>query len=201
MTIITDSFSQSKFDTLFIGSSKYPLKRTNIFRVSQTGPVDLPSEYEKFEDYSKKVRIDYKFKSDTVDAVELLEDGTEIRVKKYGGCQCAYEDKYINLFSFADTIKLSYKEFSSLHMYIKSSGKRTNFYSSKVSCIYKDTLIEVLHQNMSNGQIFSYWHLNTTIKGSELSKLRETTFVLQDLYYVRKNTTYYLDRQYIITVK
>ncbi len=201
LTIIFSSFSQVKVDTLIIGSKKYPLKKTKIFRVYQTGLIDLPSEYKKFKDYNKKTTVDFKFKSDTTDAISVLEDGSEVWVKKYGSCNNSYSDKYINLFSFADTVKVTYKEFSTLKPYIKTSDSRIYFYSSKISCIYNDTLNEVAHRNMTNGDIFAYWHSYQTLSDSEINKIKQTTFILQDLYYLKKYSTFYLDREFIIIVK
>ncbi len=198
-SIINNSFSQLKVDTLAIGSKKIPLRKVKNFYVYQTGPVDLPSEYEKFNDYTKKTKLDYKFKNDRIEAVELLEDGSQVMLKKYGICNNI--DNYINLFSFTDTIKLSYKEFSNLKPYIQTNGSKLNFIASKVSCIKNDTLIEVVHRNMTNGEVFAYWLANQTTSNSEINKIKQTVFVLQDLYYINNNIIFYLDREFILIVK
>jgi hypothetical protein len=194
-----NSFSQIKVDTLVIGSKKFPLKKVETFYVNQNGPVDLPSEYEKLNDYSKKTKLDYKIKKDKIEAVELLEDGSEVMFKKNGICNTT--DNYINLFSFADTINLTYKEFSNLKPYIKTNTSKLNFITSKVSCIMNDTVTEVNHRNMTNGGIFAYWRANQTTSNSEINKIKQTVFVLQELYYISNNSIFYLDREFIIIVK
>ena len=199
LSITFNSFSQFKVDTLVIGSKKFPLKKAKTFYVNQTGPVDLPSEYVKFNDYSKKTKLDYKIKKDKIEAVELLEDGSEVMFKKNGICNTT--DNYINLFSFADTIKLTYKEFSNLKPYIKTNTSKLNFITSKVSCIMKDTLTEVVHRNMTNGEVFAYWRANQTTSNSEINKIKQTVFVLQELYYISNNSIFYLDREFILIVK
>lgn len=199
LSITFNSFSQIKVDTLVIGSKKFPLKKVETFYVYQTGPVDLPSEYEKFNDYSKKNKLDYKIKKDIIEAVELLEDGSEVMFKKHGICNTT--DNYINLFSFADTIKLTYKEFSNLKPYIKKNGSRLNFMTSKMSCIMNDTLTEIVHRNMTNGDVFAYWRANQTTPNSDINKIKQTVFVLQELYYMHNNSIFYLDREFIIIVK
>lgn len=199
LSITFNSFSQFKVDTLVIGSKKFPLKKAKTFYVNQTGPVDLPSEYVKFNDYSKKTKLDYKIKKDKIEAAELLEDGSEVMFKKNGICNTT--DNYINLFSFADTIKLTYKEFSNLKPYIKTNTSKLNFITSKVSCIMKDTLTEVVHRNMTNGEVFAYWRANQTTSNSEINKIKQTVFVLQELYYISNNSIFYLDREFILIVK
>lgn len=199
LSIAYHSFSQFKVDTLVVGSKTIPLKKVKSFYVYQTGPVDLPSEYEKFKDYSKKTKLDYKYKKDRIAAVELLEDGSEVMFTKNGICNTT--DNYINLFSFVDTIKLTYKEFSNLKSFIKIKGSKINFIASKMICINNDTLTEVVHRNMINGEIFAYWRANSDTPNSEINKIKQTVFVLKDLYYINNNMIFYLDREFILIVK
>ena len=196
-----NSFSQIKVDTLFIGTLKYPLKKSKIFRVYQSGPVDLPSEYEQFKNYNTAKTIKYAYLSDSIDAVELLDDGTKICVRKPRSCKDKYWDNQLNLYSFADTIKLTYNQFSTLKPYIKSNGSKINFYSSKISCLLNDTLTEIEHRNVKDGEIFAYWIPYSKLPDIEVNRIRQTTFILQDLYYLKNNATYYLDRQFIIILK
>jgi hypothetical protein len=73
--------------------------------------------------------------------------------------------------------------------------------TSKVSCINNDTLTEVVHRNMTNGEVFAYWRANQSAQNSEINKIKQTVFVLQGLYYMHNNSIFYLDREFIIIVK
>ena len=206
LIITINSFAQVKIDTLFIGNKKYPLKKTSIYHLYETGSVSLPSEYQKITNYFNGKIVKYKECLDSIDRVEIIEDGpeemngTEIMVRIPRDKQLPHQD--VDLFCFVDTLKITYKEFSNFKLFIKSNNRKTYFSAFKVNYLYKDTLGEVNFRNIFSGDIFSFWNTNNaSLTDEELIKLKQTTFILRGLFYVRKNATYYLDREFIILIK
>lgn len=183
-----------------MGPKKYCLKKTKIFHPFQSGPVYLPSEYESIRKYDKEIDINYKVPADTLARISYDDDGNEIWVKIMPSEKQPY-NRYITLYSFADTVKLAFKEFCDFSPYIKSNNKKRYFCSYKINYLYKDTLGEVTHLNMFGSNIFSFWRPNSIISDNEKDKLKQTYFILTDLYYTKGNATYFFDREFIIVIK
>jgi hypothetical protein len=200
LTLVFNSTAQSKTDTLIIGHKKYALRKSNIYHPVQYGPVSLPSEYDKIQNFNKGIMVNYKASSDTTVVIEDMDDGSQVMIKKTNSYRLE-NGGYFNMYSFLDTIKLTLNEFCKIKPYIKSNNAKINFLASKVNYLYKDTLGEIEYRYLSDGDMFSFWNSCFSLSDLEKNKLKQTVFIVHDLYYVRKNATYYLDREFIIVIK
>ncbi len=191
--------AQLNTDTLFIGHQKVLLRKSRIFHInSQNGPVNLPSEYKKTQDYSSNLSIKYKAKTDSSNSITFYDDGTKLSVIKPNMNQST--GGHINLYSLVDTIKITLIEFCNFKPYIKSNLRKTYFFASKVSYLYHDTLGIIEYINIPNGDLSMFWNPCGSYSKNISDKLKQTTFILQELYYVKSNATYYLDREFIILI-
>ncbi len=197
-------FGQQKYDTLVIASKKYPLQRTKMFHnSSQDGTVLLPSEY-------KELRKNLVFKSkdltDSIIEIDNDEDGNEFITVRWSGKSNPSDTLRVYLHSLTDTLEVKIETFSSLNPYIKIGTKKIYFTSGKVIQFGNGGIKTIIHKYKSDRDIFSYWRPyswkpNTVANLNDKGIFKGTTFILKDLYYAKGNSTYYLDREFVIIFK
>jgi hypothetical protein len=201
---LANSFlSQTKVDTLVLATNKYCLVKTKLFHSSsQTGPVDLPSEY-KDDKNLPFLMFKYKAVNDSSYEVKLEEElGGEYTVLKPEPKNIyPYWDNHSHLSSLTDTIYLTSKEFRNLRPYIKSNGKKIFFCASKVDKIYNDTITIASHSYVKDGTILSFWQPYTEFSENDIKKLQQTTFIIRELHYTRGSATFYLNRKFVLKIK
>ena len=188
---------------MFLGKNKYPLIKTKIFHNdNQDSPVLLPSEY-KATKQNTILKFKYNFVFDSV--IEVFEEDTkfyaEITVLKPEKKGYPYFDGTSFLRNIEDTLFLSDEEFKNLIPFIKSNKKKILFCASKVDKIYNDTITIASHSYITNGKILWYWQDYMRHDEKEMLKLKESTFILRELYYTRGNATFYLDKKFVIKIK
>ena len=187
-------------DTLIFGPKKYALKKTKVFHeTSQLGPVILPSEYQSVNN-PRKLTVKYKMLNDTSNGVFNDEDGNEIWVSRWGDKNYPFLNNETYLPSFTDTIFVTLKEFYRLRPFIKVNTKKVYFTASNTVRVYNDTARKAYHSYLKEGYILTYWQ-SSDYNNRDTLKVKNSSFIVRDLYYAKGTSTYYLDRQFLIKIR
>jgi hypothetical protein len=199
------AWGQTKSDTLFIGNKKVLLlKRPKLFYSRNDGPVMLPSEYISIWNYDSKLGVKYQQLSDSSEIQEMDEDENRIviTIKKY-----RYDTVKAGshkLYSFVDTVFIDAKSFTEFKPFIKVNGKKIYFCAASIYTLKDGILYEYLNRMALDGRllnIWDNWQPWEPINLKEIENIKATTYILEDLFYIKNKATYYLDRQFIIIAK
>jgi hypothetical protein len=195
------TFGQSKVDTLFVGNNKTVLKKVKPFHTMfQDGPVQLPTEYAEIDN-----RIQFKFKDWNDSSYTIKYEDQDI----YGGqttfvkvdqCKDTTHDFTYTMSHFVDTIIVDAESLGKVQVFIKSEGHKIFFCAARIEELKNGIMQEYSNTFAPRGYILNYYDSPET-NPEEIEARKSTTYILTDLYYVKGQTTYYLDRQYVIIAK
>ncbi|MDP2387246.1 MAG: hypothetical protein Q8M29_12790 [Bacteroidota bacterium] len=189
----------SQIDTLVIVDRKFPLTKGSIHNGSgRSGSVSLPIEYQKLDN---ELIVSYKIHSDSSYGIfyeETYPSIIEVKMRELSLDTNKAKHHYLN--NFLDTIIIKSEELGKLQPYIKSEKNNAHFISSVTYTLRNDTLTKYYHDNMLEGNIFNHWDMWWN-KDAIIKEIKSTTFFVEELYYRRGLTTYYLDRKSIIIAK
>ena len=193
------SFAQKKVDTLFVADKKIALIKEKIIFPSQSGPVMLPSEYKEVEDFHNGRKIEYLRESDSTETTFQNNDGNEIAVK-IGQKSCDSSGyNYLTLYAFTDSIFISHKDLRNLRPYIKSGVKKYYFNAARLRKIKNGILHKYSCTRTDSGYLLRFINIDESV--NQNGNNNKTIYILDNFYYMRGNSTYILDREFIIKVK
>jgi hypothetical protein len=193
VVLTTTAFGQKNFsDTLFIGEHKFRLEKVSVFYPNvQPATVLLPSEY-KQEGAKKTVAFKCTDRNQYHYSISPDEGYDVVVVSASDSPNCFPSD--MTLYSYIDSIPLDYKK-NEINIYIKSKNKRIDFCALTAYIISNDTLT---HYDLTNR--LDIPRLSKSVSGQ--SPISENAICLiRNLYYRRGDTTYFLDRSFILKIK
>ncbi|PBQ33234.1 hypothetical protein CNR22_16120 [Sphingobacteriaceae bacterium] len=193
VVLTTTAFGQKNFsDTLFIGKHKFRLEKASVFYPNiQPATILLPSEY-KQEGAKKTVSFKCTDRKQYHYLISPDEGYDEQVVSASNSPNCLPSE--MALYSYIDSIPLDYTK-NEINIYIKSKNKRIDFCALTAYIISNDTLT---YYNLTNR--LDIPRLSKSVSGQ--SPISENAICLiQNLYYRRGNTTYFLDRSFILKIK
>jgi hypothetical protein len=189
---------QVKADTLFIANKKIVLTKTKVHNNRiQNGPVILPSEYMRVEN---KREFNYKIWSRAEFETEMDEEGIQITTCRYTNAKKdSLYTKSHPLYTLRDTVIIDAKRLGQLIPYINNKNKK--FCAANILALKNDTITKYIHSYMPTGEIFGYWNEYGELSSDEIASRKATTFILQDLYYRKGQTTFFLDIDIVVITK
>lgn len=175
--------------------------RTTLYHSDgQRGPVLLPSEYLSDKASTETKRTFAAVKDSSFEVYALEEAGGTLVIVTPQCKSSPYWDHWVHLF-VTDTISLTPNEFRSLRPYIRSKHQKIYFCAATTDRMMRDTIIMAEHRYLPDGDVLQFWQGTNDFTESELRELKQSTFVLRDLYYTRGRTTYFLDRCFVLNIR
>lgn len=185
-------------DTLKFGNKSYPLHKVPTYFNTDDydAHVSIPSEYTKVEN-KLKIKIKKNFKERYINIKEeFLPDGTFVIVTSPGRINSLSIDTLYNnitLNYFTDTIYLKKEDLKDFKPYIKTKTNFLFFYDFHLISINNGLKTNYIIKNYTSAQPFE------AIKSYEFDL--GTQFIMDELYYRKKDAVYKLNYQFIIIIK
>lgn len=187
-----------KVDTLFIEKYKFPLQKTKIYHNDrQKGFPSLPSEYSRTD--KKDVVIKFKFINQKEYEVTMDGDGNSIMVmlglatKIDTTLKC--EEGQFTYTNIVDTLHLSHLISNSTTPYLKIDKKKFFLTSARLQRLSNDTLTKCSFDAINDLPL----SIDFTFSSENFID-NKMLFILSDIYYKKNNTTYYLDKVFLIRI-